>query len=379
MFVVDAIQGRNGVGTYFQDLADHLRQHVAHVELVAPSFTSPHPCQGRSLIMPGDATQRVYFPRMRKLTKLAITLRPHVIVIPGPGLFALAGFWIASKLGIPICITQQTDYSKLVDLYWQGPLAPLAQRLLRWVNHLLHQGSTCTLTISQTLQNELRRQGVRNTHLVGTTLAPEFVNTPLSKTPKTPPKKIIFVGRLAPEKNLESFLCLAQQRPDIQFTIAGDGPLRGLVEQYQRRYKNIDFMGWCERTKVLKLIDQHDLLMLPSTVEAFGTVAIEAMVRQRMVMVSANCGITQWPSLAKGLFVIKANESLVSALKRIESLPEQKQQQILTLGEQAARALNESAINQWLDILTSSASQQRSLPKPTRSATFAVLKRLALQ
>ena len=129
LFIVDAIQGRNGVGTYFQDLTSHLGKRVARVELVAPNLQSCHPCQGMALPMPGDATQQVFLPRMRQLTLLAMEMKPQVIVVPGPGLFALAGFWLAGKLGIPVCMTHQTDYSQLVNLYWKGTGGRIAQAL----------------------------------------------------------------------------------------------------------------------------------------------------------------------------------------------------------------------------------------------------------
>lgn len=376
LFIVDAIQGRNGVGTYFQDLACHLEKRVAQVELVAPSLETPHPCQGVALPMPGDATQKVFLPRMRRLTQLAMAMKPHVIVVPGPGLFAVAGFWLASKLSIPVCMTHQTDYSKLVDLYWQGITGRFAQTMLAWTNLFMFRGSTSIATISQPQVQQLRRQGIPHPHLVGTTLAPEFIEPAISE-PRQHIKKILFVGRLAAEKNLHHFLELASQRPDLQFSIVGDGPLRAMVEQQVKRSHNLAFLGWCPRQTVRQQVDQHDLLILPSSVEAFGTVALEAMARKRLVLTTPACGINDWKTLAKGLVVMEAGETLLQALQRIEALPTAERAYICQQGYRGARQLNEDTLDQWLSVLQITANKAHLLPRPIPSATFAVLRRLA--
>ncbi|RLU04041.1 MAG: glycosyltransferase [Ketobacter sp.] len=376
LFIVDAIQGRNGVGTYFQDLTCHLRNRVGQVELVAPSLHAPHPCQGVSLPMPGDATQQVFLPRMRRLTQLAVDMKPHVIVVPGPGLFALAGFWLASKLGIPVCMTHQTDYSKLVDLYWSGITGRFAQTMLAWTNLLMFRGSSTIATISQPQVQQLRRQGIPHPHLVGTTLAPEFVDPPVTE-PRSQIRKVLFVGRLAAEKNLDHFLALTQQRPDLQFSIAGDGPLRGLVEEQLKCCNNLQFLGWCSRQTVQEQLDQHDLLILPSAVEAFGTVALEAMARKRLVLTTPACGINDWQSLAKGLITMEPGESLLQAVRRIETLPAAERSYICQQAHRGARQLNEEALDQWLSVLQITANKAHLLPRPIPSATFAVLRRLA--
>ena len=68
LFVVDAIQGRNGVGTYFQDLVAQLRPYVDQVELVAPDLLEPHPVQGISFPLPGDNTQRLFSAQNAKIS-----------------------------------------------------------------------------------------------------------------------------------------------------------------------------------------------------------------------------------------------------------------------------------------------------------------------
>lgn len=376
LFVVDAIQGRNGVGTYFQDLVAQLRDRVERVELVSPKLGEPHVCQGLSLPMPGDPTQRLFLPKMRELTQLVMTMKPHVIVIPGPGIFSFAASWIAARLGIPVCVTHQTDYNSLVNLYWRGTFAGIARSLLGWLNRWMFRRAASVATISDPMLEQLRALGIVNPHLVGTPLAPQFIQKPVT-APQDTIRKVLFVGRLAAEKNLDQFLALSKARPDMHFTIAGDGPLRPMVERHVRMQNNLRFLGWCGRDTVVEQVDEHDLLILPSAVEAFGTVALEAMARRRLVMVTPACGINNWPELAAGLFVMHAGEGPQQALARLEQLPVTARWLMAAEGERAARAINEQCLGQWSQVLRIAARQAANLPRPLPSPAFALLRRLA--
>ncbi|MCK0152730.1 glycosyltransferase [Alcanivorax sp. S6407] len=375
LFVVDAIKGRNGVGAYFQDLVSHLEGQVERVELVQPCLQEPHPCQGASMPIPGDPTQRLFFPRVRELSALVWEMKPHVIVIPGPGIFSMIGYWIAKKWGIPVCVTFQTDYNRLVELYWGKRLARLAGGFLNWVNRTLFQGSETAATICESMIAQARAAGARNPQLVGTPLAREFVQTPIQPLAEQV-SRVCYVGRLAAEKNIESFLVLAASRPDLQFEVAGDGPLRGKVEEACQRCDNLTLLGWCSREQVVELIDRSQVLVLPSSVEAFGTVALEAMARQRLVITTPACGINEWPALARGLWIMEEGEELTSTLQRLSALTVLERRNKASDAREAARAMNHDAIAHWGGVLAHCAAM-KTKPSSLPSPTLALLRRLS--
>lgn len=377
VFVVDAIKGRNGVGTYFLDLVSHLKSEIAHAELISPCTKNPDEHQSFSIPMLGDPTQRLFFPRLNAMAQTFFRVKPHVVIIPGPGIYSLAAYWLARKMGIPVCVTYQTDYERLVQLYFGRVLSKMTGALLNWLNLLMFKGSNSVVTISQDMVSACKRIGVPNPFLVATPIAREFIDEPL-KTHSNTIKTILFVGRLAAEKNVQHFLDLAEQRPDLKFKVIGDGPQRDLVEASVEKFNNIEFLGWQPRSTVIDELDNADLLILPSSIEAFGTVALEAIARQCLVMTAPACGINQWQDLKGHLFAQRQDETLNEALNRLEKALETDgfAQQLTEKGHEAAKIVNQQALTQWMSVLHSTARHHKNTAWVNRSPTLALLRRI---
>jgi glycosyltransferase involved in cell wall biosynthesis len=96
---------------------------------------------------------------------------------------------------------------------------------------------------------------------------------------------ICYVGRLTETKKVDILIRAIQliknQIPDIQCKIIGKGPRQSFLKRLARDLKlsrNVEFLGFIENNKdVMKVIKSSHVLCLPSILEGFGMVIVEAM------------------------------------------------------------------------------------------------------
>jgi glycosyltransferase involved in cell wall biosynthesis len=88
----------------------------------------------------------------------------------------------------------------------------------------------------------------------------------------------VFVGRLSPEKGLETLMAAWERLSDIALRIIGDGPERSRLEALARQQGlNVQFEGHLPRRQALEILGRARCLMFPSVAyESFGMGIIEA-------------------------------------------------------------------------------------------------------
>ncbi len=111
---------------------------------------------------------------------------------------------------------------------------------------------------------------------------------------------VLFLGRLTIQKNPWQFLQVARSvldfRGDVQFVMAGDGPM--LTELIDRSYElglseNMFFAGKVGKREVNALYAAADCFVMPSLSEPFGLVALEAIAHGAPVIVSKQSGVAE--------------------------------------------------------------------------------------
>lgn len=101
----------------------------------------------------------------------------------------------------------------------------------------------------------------------------------------------VFVGRLAPQKNLDCLLDAMARLPDAQrpwLALVGDGPLRGYLQQRVVATGLDDDVGFAgQRPDAIRLMQAADFLVLPSHFEGLSNSLLEAMAAGCPVIASA--------------------------------------------------------------------------------------------
>lgn len=358
----DAIPGRNGVGTYYDDLCANLAEHVAAVRLFAPPSEPDPDYAGLQFKMPGDATQQLYLPSPSKLRQDLTEFRPDVVVSATPWLYGVLSIRIARRIGAAVCIGYHTQIDRLLEMYWKGfGVGWIARRIVAFWDSLLFRFGDMVLVHNESLIAGARAGGAKDVALVGTPVPRLFLETPLPELP-TGIRRIVFVGRLAPEKEIGQILEAAERHPDLEFVLTGEGPLRDEVDAAVARLDNLEVTGWVGRDEVLARVDAADALVLPSRYETFGSAAFEAMIRGRPAIVSPNCGLAKWSELTDGIVVMNEGERLSDTLTRVRARADSDITRLAEHARAGSTRLAQSTVAHWLAVLTRAAESAGRIP-----------------
>jgi glycosyltransferase involved in cell wall biosynthesis len=98
----------------------------------------------------------------------------------------------------------------------------------------------------------------------------------------------LFVGRLSPEKGVETLLAAwAELGGLLPLKIVGDGPLGDRVRAVARTQPGIEWLGHRPRHEVLSMLGEASCLVMPSVwYETFGRTIVEAFARGTPAFVS---------------------------------------------------------------------------------------------
>lgn len=113
-------------------------------------------------------------------------------------------------------------------------------------------------------------------------------------------KRVIFVGRLDPVKGgpllIEALAHVIARHPDARLTLIGDGPTRALVETKAEALGiagAVTFAGFQSQGVVAAMLEDADMLVLPSFAEGVPVVLMEAMASRIPVIASRVAGVQE--------------------------------------------------------------------------------------
>ena len=154
----------------------------------------------------------------------------------------------------------------------------------------LYNKFEATLVPSLALAGVLKEWGVQNVHAVNLGVNTEtFRPTPNDATGtrqslgiQDRQKLLLYVGRLAPEKNtatlFKGFELLAERRPhDFHLLVIGDGPQREQLRELQTRTEAVTWIRYSsESSELARFYRAADLFVHPGIQETFGFVVLES-------------------------------------------------------------------------------------------------------
>jgi glycosyltransferase involved in cell wall biosynthesis len=151
---------------------------------------------------------------------------------------------------------------------------------------------TAIQTVSETSKRDLLQAGARSRIVVVPNGISLDERESCDSVP-TEPHQTIFIGRLVFYKNLEvvfhALTRVIRVVPDAKLAVVGDGPMRGAWQRMVNDLgleRHVQFYGTTSEQKKKYLLENSAFLVLPSMVEGFGIVVLEAFARRRPVLAS---------------------------------------------------------------------------------------------
>jgi len=161
------------------------------------------------------------------------------------------------------------DMRGATHIHTHHTTTPKNYRQQRWLaNH-----ADCTTAVSQFVANwatdEFGLSGVR--------IIPDGVDHHQfhPDVATTDQDCVLFVGRLVNRKHPELIIELAERRPDLEFVIRGDGPLKKELKHCAP--SNVEFLGRLSEAALIHQYARALVTVCPYENEGFGMVVIESM------------------------------------------------------------------------------------------------------
>lgn len=252
----------NGVVRTLAATRDALSAMGHEVSLIAPDQFASLPCPTYPEIRLAIAAEAAVGRRIADAA-------PDAIHIATEGPLGLAARNWCVKRGLPFTTAYHTQFPDYVARRTRLP-AGLFWRYIRW----FHGRSAAVLVSTPTMQRALAAHGIAQTRPWGRGVDLRLFGhdgVPDPSIAAVPGPRLLYVGRVSVEKNVEAFLDCRHPGAKI---VVGDGPA---LARLKRRYPEVAFLGPRHGEALAAAYRAADVLVFPSRTDTFGLVMIEAL------------------------------------------------------------------------------------------------------
>ena len=287
----------SGVRTYIENkirYVNALSNGIEHVVLV-PAREEGVEVAGRSKViyLRGVPT---FYPKLRiaanvwKAARIIEEEAPDLIEVNCQFALPWAAFLATRNRKVPIVGVYHTDVPECAGALaqkWGRPVASALRSLARFYEGLIYRHFTRTIIFHAAMAGPLNRLGVHRIDCIpcGVDLAtfhPDRQDPQFREKFGIPQqaKILLYVGRLSPEKEVQTLLKAHACLPKDQYIllIVGDGPERAVVRSYAKSHPSIRFLGHIDRPDELASVyASSDVYVMPGRHETFGMSTVEAL------------------------------------------------------------------------------------------------------
>ncbi|KAB3535742.1 glycosyltransferase family 1 protein [Alkaliphilus pronyensis] len=275
----------NGVTKTLKKLKDYMDKNGIEYKFFVPAEGNPLETKEtisfysiRFLFYPEC---KIALPRYGEVKNALDDFKPDIIHIVTPFSVGLKGLKYARENNIPLVSSYHTNFVEYFKFYNLQILENICWSYFNWFH------SFCEINFCPSMDtlNKLDRKGIGNLKIwdrgiESDEFSPIKYNKDLRERYVSPNVKLLlYVGRIAPEKELDVLLKAVQilSKKDIPFKLlmVGDGPLYN--ELKAQNIKNVIFDGYKFGSELQEIYGSSDIFVFPSSTETYGNVILEAM------------------------------------------------------------------------------------------------------
>jgi glycosyltransferase involved in cell wall biosynthesis len=317
----------NGVARTLGRWVEAFRSRGHAVEVIRPRQRHEQPGPGlvHGFSLPFYPQVRLGVAGPRRLRSLLGEFRPDLVHIATEGPLGWSALLAAATLGIPVASSFHTNFDHYADHYGFLGVGRLALACLRW----FHNRTLVTLVPSQATRARLLADGVERVEIWSRGVdAEQFhprhrdegLRASLGLGPDDP--LLLYVGRLAPEKNLQAlldaFARLRRQvspgrRDRLRLALVGGGPLEETIRTAQP--DGVVLAGVQQGLALSRWFASADVFAFPSVSETFGNVVLEAQASGLPVVGFDTQGVNERVAAGEDGLLVHEGGDLTQALR----------------------------------------------------------------
>ncbi len=253
-----------------------------------------------SILLPKSDGQLLSFPTVSQVKKILIDEKIDVLHYMTPTISAVVAVKAAKSLGIGLVAHNHTQPE---NLFLEAPKIVPAKTLNRifykYMNWVYGQADVTVCPSKFAARALLKRGGKLKTQVISNGVNRRHFRRinpqAFLKKYKIPAgrKKLIFVGRLHPEKNVDTLITamphILKQYKAVQAIIVGFGHLQEPLEKLAKDCgveRNITFCGRVSPEELVMAYSCGDIFVLPSLAELEGMAVLESMCCKNPLLIA---------------------------------------------------------------------------------------------
>lgn len=250
----------NGVVRTWSVVVDELTRMGNQVVTITPDQFLSLPC-------PGEPDIRLAMATPGAVGRMIADARPEAIHIATEGPLGTAARRYCLTRKLAFTTSYHTHFPQYLKMRMGVPA-----RLTFGVIRRFHAASRAVMVTTDTLADELAAYGIRHVRIWPRGVDARLFR-PMPEVDKIAGESpvMIYVGRVAVEKNIGAFLDL-----DVPGTkvVVGDGPQ---LAELKARYPEVVFAGWQQGESLARWYAAADVFVFASRTDTYGLVLLEAL------------------------------------------------------------------------------------------------------